>query len=67
MSELKRKRTSELRRVRCRVCKEVINYQSYPTHLKSHPGEDPSDRREAGQAKLFGGVMIKKVAQEEQK
>ena len=54
-------------RCTCRVCKEVINYQSYPTHLKSHPGEDPSDRREAGQGKLFGGVMIKKVAQEEQK
>ena len=67
MSDLKRKRGGELRRVRCRVCREVLNYQSYPKHLESHPGEDPSDRREAGQGKLFGGVMVKKVVQEEQK
>ena len=55
----KRKRTGELRRVRCRVCREVLDNQSYPKHLESHPGEDPSDRRETGQGKLFCGVMVK--------
>ena len=41
----KRVRRGELRRVRCRVCSKVINFQSYSDHLKlSHPEEDPAMR-----------------------
>ena len=44
----KRVRRGELRRVRCRVCSKVINFQSYSDHLKlSRPEEDPKDRRES--------------------
>ena len=61
----KRQRSGELRRVRCRVCREELNFQSYSDHIKAlHPEEDPRDRREFGQAKLFGGVMVKKVTKE---
>ena len=55
-----RQRSGELRRVRCRVCQEELNFQSYSDHIKVlHPEEDPRDRRELGQARLFGGVMVK--------
>ena len=67
MSEQGRKqqRSGELRRVRCRVCREELKFQSYSDHIKAvHPEEDPRDRREFGQAKLFGGVMVKKVTTE---
>ena len=72
MSEKKqervRKRSGELKRVRCRVCRKDINFQWYRNHLEvSHPEEDSSDRREAGQARLFGGVKGKKVVQVEVK
>ena len=72
MSEQKRQRvrsrTGELSRVRCRVCRKEINYQFYTNHLEvSHPDEDSNDRREAGQTRLFGGIMVKKVVQEEVK
>ena len=47
------------------MCREELNFQSYSDHLKAlHPEEDPRDRREFGQAKLFGGVMVKKVTTE---
>ena len=47
------------------MCREELNFQSYSDHLKaSHPEEDPRDRREFGQAKLFGGVTVKKVTKE---
>ena len=50
------------------MCRKDINFQSYPIHLEvSHPEEDSNDRREAGQARLIGGVMVKKVMQEEVK
>ena len=72
MSKRKRKRvqpcTGEFRRVRCRVCRKEINYQFYTNHLEvSHPEEDSNDRRDAGQTRLFGGIMVKRVAQEEVK
>ena len=72
MSKRKGKRvrpcTGELSRVRCRVCRKEINYQFYTNHLEvSHPEEDSNDRREAGQTRLFGGIMLKRVAQEEVK
>ena len=47
------------------MCREELNFQSYSDHIKAvHPEEDPRDRRELGQAKLFGGVMVKKVTKE---
>ena len=59
----KRVRRGELRRVRCRVCSKVINFQSYSDHLKlSHPEEDPKDRRELGQRSL----VVKKVVEVEE-
>ena len=72
MSKRKRKRvppcTGELSTVRCRVCRKEINYQFYTNHLEvSHPDEDSNYRREAGQTRLFGGIMVKKVVQEEVK
>ena len=72
MSKRKRKRvppcTGELSTVRCRVCRKEINYQFYTNHLEvSQPEEDSNDRRDAGQTRLFGGIMVKKVAQEEVK
>ena len=66
MSDCKRlrHRSGDLRRVRCRVCRKEINFQSYSDHLElTHPEEDPKDRREFGQARLFGGVMAKKVVE----
>ena len=43
------------------MCREEQNFQSYSDHIKAvHPEEDPRDRREFGQAKLFGGVMVKR-------
>ena len=50
------------------MCRKEINYQFYTNHLEvSHPEEDSNDRREAEQTRLFGGIMRKKVAQEEVK
>jgi len=71
MSEAGRKRvrprSGELRRVRCRVCSMELNFQAYSDHLEvSHPEEDPKDRRELGQGRLFGGVKVKQVEQVEQ-
>ena len=54
MSGRKRVRphSGELRRVKCRVCREDMNFQSYVSHLEFvHPEEDPRDRRELGQRK----------------
>ena len=46
------------------MCRKEINFQSYSDHLElTHPEEDPKDRREFGQARLFGGVMAKKVVE----
>ena len=60
MSAPKRQRSGELRKVRCRVCREEINFQSYPKHLQtSHPEEDSSDRREAGQGRLTRGLLVR--------
>ena len=58
MSELKRKHAGELRRVRCKVCREVLNYQSYPKHL----GEKGSQTR-AGrlQAERVAKLDVEKV------
>ena len=48
------------------MCREELNFQSYSDHIKAiHPEEDPRDRREFGQAKLFGGVVVKKVTSQE--
>ena len=33
----------------------------------SHPDKDSNDKREAGQTSLFGGIVVKKVVEEEVK
>ena len=44
MSEGSRNRTGKLKKVTCRVCREEVNFQSYPDHLKvKHPQENPSN------------------------
>ena len=48
-------------RVKCRVCKQDVNFQYYKEHLKSrHPGEDEKDLRGFGQPKLFEVSINKK-------
>ena len=60
------KLSGELKRVMCRVCRKVLNFQGYRNHLQvSVPEQDSSNRREAGQAWLFGGVKGKNVVQVE--
>ena len=55
MSEGSRNRTGKLKKVTCRVCREEVNFQSYPDHLKvKHPQENPSNLRDYHQRPLFG-------------
>ena len=54
-------RVGALARVKCRVCKQDVNFQYYKEHLKSrHPGEDEKDLRGFGQPKLFEVSINKK-------
>ena len=58
-----RGRGRQLPKIKCRVCESVINKQSYPDHLKGHPGADPKDRREFGQSTIFDVAQKKRKAE----
>jgi hypothetical protein len=51
-----------LLRIACRVCKEMMNLQSYADHMKSkHPEEDPKNLRVLGQKSILEAMKRRKV------
>ena len=54
-------RKGQLKQVKCRVCEEQMNRQSYKVHLKLKHGLDTNDLREFGQNTMFG--IKRKVAE----
>jgi hypothetical protein len=67
-----RERSGLLQKVKCRVCKKLVNQQSYSDHLKSkHPEEKSDNLRAAGQGSLVswasgGGVKRKLPSEREE-
>ena len=47
-------RKGQLKQLKCRVCEEPMNRQSYKVHLKLKHGLDTNDLREFGQNTVFG-------------